>query len=170
MYLRPYANPDTPYVQSFRFDRESCDKMLAKTKVLTNYEPEIQHQVQFNTYHQGPVYHQPGRAMTSPLPLAPIRTQVQSMSPRGQDYSPRTPYSPRSYSDEGSVVGSEYSGLSPILQSDFGGAQIEDEMSNWVPRKRPPDQKLKKMRSFIIWILKRAFETLCRIGTWFRGR
>ncbi|PVH93886.1 hypothetical protein DM02DRAFT_482377, partial [Periconia macrospinosa] len=38
-YLRPYANPDTPGEDDFHFDRDSMVRLLAKTKVLTNYEP-----------------------------------------------------------------------------------------------------------------------------------
>ncbi|KAF1976041.1 hypothetical protein BU23DRAFT_502646 [Bimuria novae-zelandiae CBS 107.79] len=151
--LRPYANPETPHIQTFRFDRESCDKMLAKTKILTNYEPGPQHQVHIRALY-------PGRAMSSPLPLripeTPVRPHVQTSSPRSQGYSERSPlvYSPKSFSDEGSVVGSEYSGLSPILQSDFGGLRTEDATSIPVPRKKPPDGKLTRIWRFVMWILK----------------
>ncbi|KAJ4357864.1 uncharacterized protein N0V89_002441 [Didymosphaeria variabile] len=170
--LKPYANPDTPYVQSFRFDRESCDKMLAKTKFLTNYEPEVQHPVQSFPHIERPPYRQSGRVMMSHLPLRIPETQAYS---RGQDYSPHSPrapslYSPKSYSDEGSVVGSEYSGLSPILQPDFGGPQTEFEMSTPVPKKRPPDRKLRRAWHIMIWILKWLWKTLCKIRERFLGR
>jgi hypothetical protein len=176
--LRPYANPDTPYVQSFRFDRESCDKMLAKTKVLTNYEPEVQHQVQTEMFYERSAYRQPpGRTVTSlRIPETPVRYD-QTVIPRGQDYSPYSPrapslYSPKSYSysDEGSVVGSEYSGLSPITQSDFGGPPTEFEMSTPVPKKRPPDRKLKRLWSIIIFAIEWLWRMLCRIRERFIGR
>ncbi|KAF2441675.1 hypothetical protein P171DRAFT_488121 [Karstenula rhodostoma CBS 690.94] len=169
--LRPYANPDTPCVQSFRFDRESCDKMLAKTKILTNYEPEVQHQVHYEAYQERPPYRQSGRTMTSPLPLripdTPVRYD-QAANPRGQDYSPYSPQapslnSPKSYSDEGSVVGSEYSGLSPILQSDFGVPQTEFKMDTPVPKKRPPDGKTRKVCLVMVFVLKWPWRMLCKL-------
>jgi hypothetical protein len=79
-------------------------------------------------------------------------------------------YSPKSYSDEGSVVGSEYSGLSPIMQSDFGGPQTEFEMSTPVPKKRPPDRKLKRLWSVIIFVLKWPWRMLCKICERSMGR
>lgn len=169
--LRPYANPDTPYVQSFRFDRESCDKMISKTKVLTNYEPEVQHQVHYESYPERPTYHQSGRSMTSAPPLRIPETPVrydQTANLRGQDYSPYSPrapslYSPTAYSDGGSVVGSEYSGLSPILQSDFGGPQTDVEMDIPVPRKRPPDRTLQKVWLAMNSILKWPWKMLCKL-------
>ncbi|KAK7181550.1 hypothetical protein DPSP01_008946 [Paraphaeosphaeria sporulosa] len=183
--LRPYANPDTPHVQSFCFDRESCDKMLAKTKVLTNYEPEIQHQVHYS--HQAPcevperpTYRHPGRSMTSGPPLHIPETPVrygydQTANLRGQDYSPYSPrapslYSPTAYSDGGSVVGSEYSGLSPILQSDFGVPQTEFEMDIPVPRKRPPDGKLRKVWFVIVFVLAWPWKMLCKLRERVVGR
>lgn len=42
-HLRPYANPDTPEVSYFRLERESTVRMLAKGRVLTNYEPGWQY-------------------------------------------------------------------------------------------------------------------------------
>lgn len=153
--LKPYANPDTPYVQTFRFDQESCDKTLAKTKVLTNYEPGHQYQGRARGLR-------PMHTAKSPLPLripeTPVRPQVQTSSPRSQshsDYSPLVPYSPnKSVSDEGSVIGSEYSGLSPILQSDFGELHTEEEMSIPVPKKRPPDGIRENLRRLVMWVLR----------------
>ncbi|KAL1612441.1 hypothetical protein SLS60_000668 [Paraconiothyrium brasiliense] len=170
--LKPYANPDTPYVQSFRFDRESCDKMLAKTKFLTNYEPEAQHPVQSYPHIERPLYRQSGRVTMSPLPLRIPETQAYS---RAQDYSPYSPrapslYSPKSYSDEGSVVGSEYSGLSPILQSDFGGPQTEFKLSTPVPKKRPPDRNLRRAWHVITWTLRWLWMMLWKIRERFLGR
>lgn len=156
--LKPYANPNTPYIQAFRFDRESCDKLLAKTKVLTNYEPGP----------QSPVQTGQRRAMTSPypplhIPATPVRSHIQTASPRSQTYSdgsPLVPYTPRSFSDAGSVVGSDYSGLSPIMQSDFGEPPTEEEMNNTVPKKRPPDGLLRKLCRLIISILRWLAEIL----------
>lgn len=153
--LKPYANPNTPYIQTFRFDRESCDKMLAKTKVLTNYEPGPQ-------FHIQPSGMTGRRAATSPypplhIPATPVRSQIQTASPRSQTYSdgsPLVPYTPRSFSDAGSVIGSDYSGLSPIMQSDFGVPPIEEEMNTRVPKKRPPDGTLRKLCRLIMLVLR----------------
>lgn len=38
-YLKVYENPDMPEVQRFRFERESLIRLLAKSKLLTQYEP-----------------------------------------------------------------------------------------------------------------------------------
>lgn len=38
VHLRPYTNPDTPQDSYFRLERESTVRMLAKGRVLTNYE------------------------------------------------------------------------------------------------------------------------------------
>lgn len=177
--LRPYANPETLHVQSFCLDRESSDKMLAKTKVLTNYEPEMQHQIQYShqpnyeAYPGRPRYHHPSRATTSGPPLHIPQTPVRYASdhpanPRSQDYSPYSPrassmYSPTAYSDAGSVVGSEYSGLSPILQSDFGAPQTEFEMYSPVPRKRPPHGALMVVCHIIFSVFAWPWRVLCRL-------
>lgn len=153
--LKPYANPSTSHIQDFRFDRESCDKMFAKTKVLTNYEPGPQHHFQTRG-----LAHR--RTATSPypplhIPATPSRPRIQTASPRSQIYSegsPLVPYTPKSFSDEGSVIGSDYSGLSPIMQSDFGGLQIEEEMSTAVPRKRPPDGIVRKSWRLVMLIMR----------------
>ncbi|KAJ4294382.1 hypothetical protein N0V90_008072 [Kalmusia sp. IMI 367209] len=169
--LKPYSNPDTPQIQTFRFDRESCDKMLAKTKVLTNYEPGPQHQVSAPVY---PTYQQlPRRAVTSPLPQQqhsaerPVRPRVQPIS---QSYREDLVNSPKSISDgssvAGSVAGSEYSGLSPILQSDFGERHTEDEMSTGVPRQKPPDGSLMRFWRLLLWLLRWPLEVL----KWLRER
>ncbi|KAF1960267.1 hypothetical protein CC80DRAFT_438915, partial [Byssothecium circinans] len=42
-HLRPYTNPETPERHIFRFNHESVVRLLAKSKVLTNYEPGVQH-------------------------------------------------------------------------------------------------------------------------------
>ncbi|KAF9738781.1 hypothetical protein PMIN01_04064 [Paraphaeosphaeria minitans] len=160
--LKPYTNPDTPHAQAFRLDRESCDKMLSKTKLLTNYDPATQHPVQ-PTHHARhecpasgrPAYpsRQPGRPLTSGPPLRIPDSHVRwgnehtaSVTGPGDDSpgSPRAPsmYSPTVYSDGGSVVGSEYCGLSPTLQSDFGVLHTEFGMDVALLRKRPPDGEL----------------------------
>lgn len=171
--LKPYSNPDTPQTQTFRFDRESCDKMLAKTKVLTNYEPGSQHQVSNYAYYSNQYSFR--RAETSPLPLPtyerPVRPRVQPVI----DHREREELvnSPRSISDgssvAGSVAGSEYSGLSPILQSDFGERHIEGEMSTGVPRPRPPDGGLMRLWRLIMWILKLPLGILRRIRERYMG-
>jgi hypothetical protein len=56
-HLRAYANPDTPDVELYHFERESMIRMLAKGKSLTLYEP-------------GPQYISPGlqRTRSEPMP------------------------------------------------------------------------------------------------------
>ncbi|EUC50070.1 hypothetical protein COCMIDRAFT_82845 [Bipolaris oryzae ATCC 44560] len=42
--LKEYTNPETPDVKQFYFDRESTTRLLAKSAILTTYEPGAQHQ------------------------------------------------------------------------------------------------------------------------------
>ncbi|EMD97015.1 hypothetical protein COCC4DRAFT_144083 [Bipolaris maydis ATCC 48331] len=42
--LKRYTNPETPDVKQFYFDRESTTRLLAKSAILTTYEPGAQHQ------------------------------------------------------------------------------------------------------------------------------
>jgi hypothetical protein len=44
--LKVYTNPETPDVKQFRFDRKSTMQLLAKSTILTGYEPGEQHQTQ----------------------------------------------------------------------------------------------------------------------------
>ncbi|KAJ4317572.1 hypothetical protein N0V94_004865 [Neodidymelliopsis sp. IMI 364377] len=62
--LKPYSNPTTPRVSSFRLERESTVRMVAKSKVLTMYEPGPQVPAALQ------------RTLTSPprLSTAPLRT------------------------------------------------------------------------------------------------
>ncbi|KAF2642256.1 hypothetical protein P280DRAFT_395488 [Massarina eburnea CBS 473.64] len=128
-HLRPYSNPDTPERLVFRFDRESTVRLLAKGKTLTNYEPGQQY-----SRHTQP------RARPS---LARVET-AKAEQPRNdaaEEAPEHEPRSPKSDTDSMSVVSSEYSALSPILQSDFGIATKADRQRTSRPPKVPPDRK-----------------------------
>jgi hypothetical protein len=135
-YLKPYSNPDTPERNAFRLDRESLVRLLAKTRTLTNYEPGPQYQTRRRT-----------------VPLIQTQEQPTDYSPGAQegDFDPQ---SPKSISDGSSVISSGYSGLSPILQSDFGSAGNTAERSTWRPRKAPPDRTVSRWRR--LWQLLRC--------------
>jgi hypothetical protein len=140
-YLRAYSNPDTPERSLFYFDRDVMVRLLAKTKTLTNYEPGPQHQYR--------------RSKSLPLQI-PVRN-IHEQQPLDRDPRAREreiePQSPKSISDASSIISSEYSSLSPILQSDFGSAGNADARRTPRPPKAPPDRKESRWRS--IWRLLR---------------
>jgi hypothetical protein len=122
-HLRIYSNPETPERQIFRFGRESVVRLVVKGKALTNYEP-------------GPQY--------APRPRALLRVDTERAELSRDDIAKGVEpvlCSPKSDADTASVVSSEYSSLSPILQSDFGTAIEDDARSSFRPPKAPPDGK-----------------------------
>jgi len=116
-------------------------RLLAKTKTLTNYEPGPQYQYR--------------RSISLPLQI-PVRS-LREQPPVDGDSRIREReidgQSPKSISDASSVISSEYSSLSPILQSDFGSAGNADARNTSRPPKAPPDKKESRWRS--IWRLLR---------------
>jgi hypothetical protein len=113
--LKPYSNPAMPDRNVFRFDRESMIRLLAKSKTLTNYEPEPQYHVR--------------RTRSWPLASSPGGVQEE-----GDD-------TPRSMSDAAPYTSPTDPSLSPILQSDFGSANYNGSMIIPKPPKAPPDKK-----------------------------
>ncbi|KAF2692214.1 hypothetical protein K458DRAFT_326153, partial [Lentithecium fluviatile CBS 122367] len=126
-YLKAYSNPDTPERTVFRFDRESMIRLLAKTKTLTNYEPGPQYQ------YRRPILQIPSQGIRGQPVDHETGERERDRELEGQ--------SPKSISDASSIISSEYSGLSPILQSDFGSAGRTAERSTPRPPKAPPDKR-----------------------------
>lgn len=129
-HLKAYWNPELPERTVFRFDRESMARLLAKTKTLTNYEPGEQYQFR-------------GR-ISPPVPHPPSQTIH-----RAYQEDPPEPHSPAD-----SVISSEYSSRSPILQSDFGSAGEAAARSTPKPPKAPPDRTDGRRRK--LWRLLRC--------------
>lgn len=122
-YLKVYYNPEAPQLQTYRFERESMIRLLAKSKVLTNYEAGPQHQ-------------------------RPTSVRVQTQHHVHREI--REAQSPKS---DTSSVTSEYSVLTPILQSDFGVSKDDGTRDIEPPPKAPPDKKEAGRRSVIRYIL-----------------
>lgn len=136
-HLKAYWNPELSERTVFRFDRDSMMRLLAKTKTLTNYEP-------------GPQYSPPGR-ISPPLPDPPGQTTPQQPRYGNEPYPGEGP-EPQSPAD--SVMSSEYSSRSPILQSDFGSAGEAAARRTPKPPKAPPDRTESRRR--ILWRLLRC--------------
>lgn len=113
--LRPYNNPDTPWCSYFGFERESCIRMLAKGRTLTNYEAGPQFQIPMPRPFQGEPYARID---------AVDREYVPHFDPRPERRAATFPAE---------------SSRSPLAQSDFQvSLQTED---GHIPRppKAPPD-------------------------------
>lgn len=158
-YLKPYVNPDTPAQEAFRFDRESTARLLAKTKLLTNYD-------------RGDQY----------LPERPVRSKPKLELPpppspdcEGNDgtdgLQPRTP---RSDAGSPSPMRSEFSeSSSPLARSDFCRVSEDEERCMIRPPKAPPDRRVlirNALRWFMLWqvVLMKLFLKVRR-GTCERG-
>jgi hypothetical protein len=76
--LRAYANPETPDMTAYQFERESLIRMIAKGKSLTLYEP-------------GSQVPNPQRAETEPIqPLVGFSTRYEYDMPRTTSPAPDT--------------------------------------------------------------------------------
>lgn len=123
--LRPYANPDTPFGGSYRFERESMIRMLAKGRIVTTYET--------GTQYQRPISPQ------FPTPYIHTRIMDEEMKPL------RSPTS-----DSVSSITSERSSQSPPPQSDFLDLAQAAPGSTRRPPREPPDEVAEKPHTGII--------------------
>ncbi|KAH7401639.1 hypothetical protein BKA66DRAFT_405510, partial [Pyrenochaeta sp. MPI-SDFR-AT-0127] len=117
--LKAYANPESPYTQLYRFERESTIRLLAKSKILTMYEPGSQHQA-------------PGLKRSASEPIRVSTAIVQTVEDGSQQT--RSPSS-----DRASVVSIVCSVASSPPESDFWGPNTEDYRIADRPPKVPPD-------------------------------
>ncbi|PSN68657.1 hypothetical protein BS50DRAFT_490093 [Corynespora cassiicola Philippines] len=75
--LRPYANPDTPSITDYRFGYQSTVQMLAKTRVLTKYEPGSQLQRNLEV---------PQSPKSDTASVASVSTQPEKSAPAQWDF------------------------------------------------------------------------------------
>jgi hypothetical protein len=115
--LRAYANPETPDVTAYQFERESLIRMIAKGKSLTLYEPGAQ-------------FPNPHRAQSEPMPsLTAFTPNYGYNMPRTTSPTPdarivATGWPPAAYSDP---------------QVDFRLATTDKDGIPGPPTKVPPD-------------------------------
>lgn len=151
-HLKPYSNPEAPSTLVYQFDRDSMIRLLAKSKQLTNYEPGPQR-----------------RSRSTPIIEIPAQPTTTNVRPYERETMPTQ--SPVSDTDCISVISrsSEYSGLSPILQSDFGSAGSNEERSIPKPPKAPPDRNGVRggLLRRVLWLV---LEWLQKLGRWVLNR
>lgn len=117
--LKTYANPDTPNTQQYRFERESTIRLLAKSKILTTYEPGSQHQAL-------------GLKRSISEPIGVLTGTIQTV-----EVDPPQVRSPSS--DRASVASIVCSVASSPHQSDFWRPDTEGYRIALQPPKVPPD-------------------------------
>lgn len=107
--LREYTNPDTPETYSYRFERESCIKMLAKCRTLVEYEP--------------------GEQRFSPASRSGSQQSEEESENEGEEFSQRSSI----------ILPERCASPEPLGQSDFCEVRIEvDPLACPLP-KAPPD-------------------------------
>lgn len=145
-FLRPYANPDTPSISQYRFEKESMIRLLAKSRFLTTYETGSQHQAPISLQIPTPYVH------------------TNEMDRGTQTISP---ISDRS-------LGSNRSAYSPVSQPAFLGLKSTRGGHTQSTPRAPPDDNDETQRSRIIrfifrCILKWPWIVFKRLWAWLRS-
>lgn len=128
--LRAYANPETPDVTAYHFERESLIKMLAKGKALTLYEPGPQSptlqrassepvpvSTEFNTSYEYDMYRARSPASDATL-IASREPHVACVRPKG-DFRLTT-------TDEDRIAGPPFKVPPDPERYSFLGLQVQD--------------------------------------------